>query len=130
MNKLKELSDSGVDIAKGLFCCSDDMDLYLEMLSMFIKEKGNVVVQLNAEFNKGDIKALKDISHGLKGVSGTIGAFEIGYIAEQLEFSCVDECDNEEIKNLITELADNFNPVMEVLKNYEEIGKLKSVDVV
>ena len=124
MDSLKELSGSGIDIEKGLFYCSDDMELYLEMLNIFRKEKCNVADQLGAEFRKGEIEAVRLLAHGLKGVSGTIGSKGIFNAAEALESACIEESSMEKIDNLITELTGKLNPVLEVLTNLEEISEL------
>ena len=124
MTSLKDLSDSGVDVEKGLFYCSDDIELYLEMLKIFGREKRNVPGQINIEFKKGEIEAVRFLAHGLKGVSGTIGGKDIFNAADALEFACIEERSMEEIDYLITDLAGKINPVLEVLENIEEINEL------
>lgn len=122
MKFLTNLSESGIDVERGLFCCSDDMDLYMELLKMYRDEKQDVISQLYNEFKNGDIEAVKELAHALKGVSGTIGGTEIYDLADALESACMDGDDSEKIGNLIVVLGWKLSPVMEVLANYEEMS--------
>lgn len=122
MKFLTNLSESGIDVDKGLFCCSDDMDLYMELLKIYRDEKQDVISRLNNEFEKGEIGAVKELAHALKGVSGTIGGTEIYDVAGALESACLEGDDSEKIGNLIVVLGWKLSPVMEVLANYEEMS--------
>jgi hypothetical protein len=73
----KDIILNGVDVAKGVQNCSNDKQLYLEVLFKFRDNYYDVKDQINIMHNAHDISGIKILLHTLKGILNTIGAFRI-----------------------------------------------------
>ena len=67
----------------GLF--GDNPDLIARMLGLFRDSGALLVAELNAQSASGDLAALAETAHKLKGAARTVGAMALGDLAAALE---------------------------------------------
>ncbi len=74
-----------LDVAEGLSRVMGDEELYADLLARFVTSHGEAGRRIRAAWQAGDLTAAADLSHGLKGVSSTLGAAEVSSRAARLE---------------------------------------------
>jgi CheY-like chemotaxis protein len=72
----------GLDVAQGLTIMRNNFDLYVRLLGLFIVQHAADGAQLRARAAAGDHGALEQLVHGLKGVTGNLGARKVFALAE------------------------------------------------
>jgi PAS domain S-box-containing protein len=130
-----------INFIQGIKRVNGNIDLYLELLNMYLKEHKNDFEKIRILYKKTDFKAIKNVIHILKGVSANIGAiifseklkiienefFENNYIIgiKKLELLCsLFENTLLEIEKYIeinNKKSENFNVIN---KNDEDIKKI------
>ncbi|MDR1732784.1 MAG: response regulator [Synergistaceae bacterium] len=80
---------AGVDIAAGLAHFSGSEDIYLEILGSYAKNTPELAEKANRAAGV-DIKEYGILTHGIKSSSRSIGALEVGDLAEKLEKAAKD----------------------------------------
>lgn len=77
-------SIEGLDAVQGLQRVGGKVDAYEKILKMFAKNYHQMDEQLQSLIDKNDISGLAELTHGLAGVCGNIGAKEIYNVAYPL----------------------------------------------
>ncbi len=104
-----------LDIDNALRRLDNDLDLFKELINIFIEDTFVRISELKSAINHGDISTLERTAHTIKGSASNIGAIEISKAAKSLEFMAKDkEIDkaNDYIKELeeaYFRLKDYFN---------------------
>ena len=75
----------GLDLKKGLRNLGDNEDLYAEILNDFVDRYGEYGNKIGSEMKKGAIQAAVEMSHQIKGVSGTLAVNVVYQEAAALE---------------------------------------------
>jgi HPt (histidine-containing phosphotransfer) domain-containing protein len=75
----------GIDIASGLRNVSGSLDVYRDILEEFCLNVEDIAVQIRQAGQEHNSGLLADSLHALKGVSRSIGALELGDLAESME---------------------------------------------
>ena len=74
-----------ITVSEGMRCCMDDVDFYKEMLAEYAASAEDKLSQLEDFRQKGDAANYRILVHSLKSSSRTVGAMDIGALAEELE---------------------------------------------
>ncbi|AXS79461.1 PAS domain S-box protein [Dechloromonas sp. HYN0024] len=75
----------GLDVAYGLSALRGKLPSYLRLLGIFLSTHGKDIEKIRQALNNDDIAQAEQITHGLKGVSGTLGLTGIYESARQLD---------------------------------------------
>jgi PAS domain S-box-containing protein len=75
----------GLDVEHGLAMTGGKEKTYVRILGMFAASHGEDAGLLSAALAAGDLVALKQLAHALKGASGTIGAMPVAAAATALD---------------------------------------------
>ena len=76
----------GLDTERGLMHCGTE-ETYLETLTIYAKNALSAADEIESLWNAGDVKNTTVKVHALKSISRTVGAGELGALAEKLEFA-------------------------------------------
>ncbi len=122
----------GIDIKAGLARVEGRLEKYMKLLHTFIHNQGNAVQRLGDAIDSNEKEIAVRTAHTLKGVSGTIGAFELQVKAELLETLL--KSDNfPEAKKVLSEvsrmLADTITLTSDWLRLNEPAEAKKGPDV-
>ncbi|CAK0773797.1 hypothetical protein CCP2SC5_610001 [Azospirillaceae bacterium] len=79
------------------------------------KETPNEIINL---YKEGDIEKLYIISHTIKGIAATLGAFELSQSAENLEHTLRDS-DDADVEDIVQLLSRNLHAIIEELEVIE-----------
>ncbi len=75
-----------LDIDNALKRLDNDIDLFNELIRIFIKDTVLRINELKSAINNNDISTLERTAHTIKGSASNIGAIEISNVAKNLEF--------------------------------------------
>lgn len=75
----------GVDARTGLQNVNGDSKLYEQVLEKAYRRYRDIVEQIQAELERGDVGSAQRLAHAFKGVAGTMGAEKLHEISFQLE---------------------------------------------
>jgi PAS domain S-box-containing protein len=75
----------GLDVAYGLKTMRGKLPSYLRLLGLFVETHGRDPEKIRAALDSGTTLQAEQITHGLKGVSGTLGLTEICTAAQALD---------------------------------------------
>lgn len=124
-NAAGQEEESVILVDKGLKYCSNSMDLYKEILEIYIESFEENKETLTNTMNQEDWKLFSVTAHSLKSNSFTIGADRLGELAKKLEFAgkaIMKNEEEEENKALIRE------SLPEVIRLYEiTVGEAKNI---
>ena len=95
----------GLDCAYGLNALRGKLASYLRLLGIFLATHRNDPEKISAALSSGDIAQAEQISHGLKGVSGTLGLTAIYEAARTLDDALRVPAAPPEIARLLATLA-------------------------
>lgn len=77
----------GVDIASGLPRVAGNKKLYLKLLRHVAADAPNAKEKINNAIMEGDLTAIREHAHSLKGSSANLSITDVAHAAEQLESS-------------------------------------------
>ena len=75
----------GLDVERGLKMTGGKETSYVRLLGMFAETHGEDAGRLSATLAAGDLVALKQLAHSLKGAAGTLGALQVAAAATALD---------------------------------------------
>jgi signal transduction histidine kinase/DNA-binding response OmpR family regulator len=107
----------GIDVKRGIALIGGKEEMYRRLLSLFCTDAGQRMSMLKN--SAGDITAIANQAHALKGVTANLGALEISAEAAQLESACKASDINYMKKNFdgfIEHLAELVNNISAALK--------------
>lgn len=96
----------------------DDIELAKEILECYLEETQPQLEQLRQAIESNDFNMSKEIAHGIKGSSATIGAMCMQYMAEQIQI----ESENKNIgktRSLIKEIESTYLITVKTIQNLE-----------
>jgi signal transduction histidine kinase/DNA-binding response OmpR family regulator len=86
VNPLKtEIHIEGVNTATGLNLSDNNLENYIDLLTIFSSDAKKAIATVNSCLENGDIKLYTTTVHSLKSITGTIGAKDISASAAELE---------------------------------------------
>ncbi len=118
-------SFDGLDVQSGLLTMNGNIRGYFNLLGQFVNNHGSDASALEALLKEGDLDALSKKAHSLKGVSATLGAFEIQKLAKKLEIGSKGRIEREELETDIKALAKSIDSF---LKEYERVSQVLQPD--
>ncbi len=83
--RLKKLSDAGIDTAKGLHNCGGDESFYITILAEYARSAPEKIEKLGEYLKAQDMENYGILIHSVKSSSRTIGAVDLGETAYGLE---------------------------------------------
>ncbi len=104
-----------LNIKDGIENMGDNRDLYLKVLEDFTKKYKNIGSDFSKIYNSEDYKSGERLSHDLKAISGTIGAYELQNLSKLLEKSFIEENFN---TLLLYEFAKKFKILLKEIDGY------------
>ncbi len=88
----------GLNASLGLRSVLGDSERYLKLLSQFCADHQQDAQLLQTHLNQKEMEALKQQAHTLKGVAGTLGAYRLQQLSEELERMLKQAGSSEEMK--------------------------------
>ncbi len=120
MNNQKTQGDRllpGIDIVTGLANVLNTEAIFYDVLSMFHQAHGKDAEKLNIAFINRDIETLKNVTHTLKGVSGSIAATELyNYVKSLDSILLLGDIEHQELPLLLDNI---FKEIAIVLQGIE-----------
>ena len=115
-DKMKQLSDSGLNTEAGVAYCAGDEDFYIEMLQTFAGEWEEKSQAIKSAYDNKDLEDYQIRVHALKSVARTIGADDLSNLAlEQENASKVK--DAAAVDNGVKPLLDAYSDVVMKIRN-------------
>ncbi|OQK17383.1 hypothetical protein AU255_05750 [Methyloprofundus sedimenti] len=124
--ELPELN--GIDCKAGLAITQGNKKLYRRLLLKFLDSEQNFTEKFHQALLSDDVAAATRVAHTLKGVAGNIGAHEIQKAAQALELACQSKADNAELEVLLDEVIAVLTPVLESLKQIQQVQEPDSIN--
>ncbi len=87
----KAILSKMLDIDSALKRLDNDLDLFNELIGIFINDTTGRINELKSAMNHSDILALERIAHSIKGSASNIGAIEVSNAAKNLEYIAKDK---------------------------------------
>ncbi len=106
-----------IDAAEGLYFSGGQIDFYDTMLEMYEEQGDEKTQDLETAFAEGDLANYRLHAHSLKSTARSIGANELGTMAEELEQAARDE-DLAYIEKHHSEVLTYFHEVLEEIREY------------
>jgi two-component system sensor histidine kinase/response regulator len=107
---------SGLDLERGLKSTRGNLSKYRRILSMFLDAHNQDPAILTAALTSGDLAAMKQIAHGLRGSAGNIGANRVADVARELDDNLLDGADMAVVKHLCSNLNAELQNLEEELR--------------
>ena len=109
----------GIDIGAGVRRLNGNANLYLRLLGQFSTSSQDVLAQISAAIDSGDLEAARQAAHAIAGAAGNVSADEVAQIAKRLELQCAAGINaNEE---LMAELQAAFASLLPSIAQLSEI---------
>jgi len=105
----------GLDVTYGLKAMRGKLPGYLRLLGIFVTTHGNDAEKIGTALDSGNIAQAKQIAHGLKGVSGTLGLTGIYEAALPLDEALRTAAENPELRRLATTLGERLTATTDAL---------------
>ena len=105
----------GLDVAYGLNALRGKLPSYLRLLGIFLTTHGTDIEKISAALNSGDIAQAEQITHGLKGVSGTLGLTGIYDAARGLDDALRQPAPHPDTERLLATLAERLEATCRAL---------------
>lgn len=119
----------GIDINEGLARCQQNTKLYLKFFKDFKNAYANSANQFRELASKGDLSAIHELAHKVKGVSSNLAAMPLSKVAASLEV--LEDIESESTENLIqlfeTELSICLTSMDEVLSQSGETNTTEEI---
>nr|MBP3597910.1 response regulator [Eubacterium sp.] len=106
-----------IDAAEGLYFSGGQIDFYDTMLAMYEEQGEEKIQDLESAYAAGDLANYRLHTHSLKSTARSIGANELGTMAESLENAAKDE-DLSYIEAHHSEVLTYFQEVLEEIREY------------
>ncbi|MBS1189787.1 MAG: histidine kinase [Rhodocyclaceae bacterium] len=90
----------GLDARRGIQALNGNLDAYLPLLHRYGAEHAGDMDRLRAQMAAGERDEARRLAHGLKGVSGNLGATGVERLAAELEMAIGEGRDDAEIERL------------------------------
>ncbi len=90
-----------------------------ELLTMFLEQTPSHMDTLRAAFQVGDLSAVRRVAHTLKSSSGSVGAYALADICQQVEDLALAK-DIETLRSLVPRLEEIALATTQVLREYLE----------
>jgi two-component system sensor histidine kinase/response regulator len=116
----------GLDATYGLKTMRGKLPSYLRLLRIFLGTHGNDPEKISAALNDGNVPQAEQITHGLKGVSGTLGLAGIYEAARALDDALRDPAMSPDVFQLLAALAERTRESCEALS--EILGPAPEAD--
>ncbi len=100
----------GIDSKLAIRRIGSDVKLYQKLLNDFVIGEQEFVNQFNTAWSAANVELAIRLSHTLKGLAGTIGAFDLQTIASKLEDSCRHQ--PQEVTETLALVTTNLNAVI------------------
>jgi signal transduction histidine kinase/CheY-like chemotaxis protein/HPt (histidine-containing phosphotransfer) domain-containing protein len=85
------------------------------IVEQFVRDAGTCIQNVQKSVASGDTKAMREAAHGLKGISGNVGAKRLAHVAMEIEEMCLQpSCDVSAIS--LTGLQSEFENVQGILR--------------
>ncbi len=107
----------GLDLTAALTRLSGNTDLYVRLLTTFVRNESDAGQRLRTAFEAGDRTVVAEVAHGVKGVAANISAISLSSIAGDIEAALRNDTD----LNIDNELAEFERALAEVI---DSAGKL------
>jgi CheY-like chemotaxis protein len=75
----------GLDVSAGLHSTRNKLQPYVRLLKLFMQEHGKDDQRIAAALDAGNLAAAREMAHGLKGSTGTLGLTELQRLAAAVE---------------------------------------------
>jgi CheY-like chemotaxis protein/HPt (histidine-containing phosphotransfer) domain-containing protein len=85
-------------------------DFLARIVEQFVKDVGECVEQVQKFVHDGELEPLANTAHGLKGISGNVGAERLHQLALNLEQNCR-HGSGEKVHNLVSQIQEEFGRV-------------------
>ncbi|MBF0134633.1 MAG: response regulator [Magnetococcales bacterium] len=105
----------GLDTRSALSNMGGDVDLYLNILSTFVRTQGNTSHTMAELLVAREWSTLERTAHTLKGVSATIGATNLSGIAQQIEIKAKKEINDDQLQDLLNKAALELEEVLQTI---------------
>ncbi|MBF0528571.1 MAG: response regulator [Deltaproteobacteria bacterium] len=106
----------GLDVYTGLRLMLGDVSRYARLLGQFIQRHGNDAALLVGQLGAGEYEAVRQTTHALKGVAGTLGAKRVQQSAFELEKAVKQGADAELLKGYLNVLSSELAHLVEGLR--------------
>ena len=105
----------GFDLNQGLARVRGRWPIYLRLLSMFLATQAQTGEKLEAFLEAGDLRAIEELSHTLKGSAGNIGATQLYQLADALCQAVRDERGPDALAGHLANVVKALPPFLEKL---------------
>ncbi|MFB2862058.1 response regulator [Aeromonas sp. MdU4] len=97
-----------LDVKNGLLRVAGNEKLYARLLSQMMNEQADIVRRIEIALEKGEHELAIRYAHTLKGTAANLGAVLTSDIASRLEISLLNAVNQEEIRDLLDEMASHL----------------------
>ena len=122
----------GLDVSVGLRSLLGNASQYVHLLSQFVEGHGNDAVLLAKQMDSGDLDAVRQTAHALKGVAGILGAINVQQSALDMEKAVRRRRGAEKLQEyleiLTRDLAELFDGLRAVLPDKNDRQTEKVID--
>ncbi|MFZ6731676.1 two-component regulator propeller domain-containing protein [Undibacterium sp. Ji42W] len=117
-----DLTIPGVDVAPALRRCSQNLDLYLRLLQIFVESAAATPDKIRQALEHGDRGTAEREAHTMRGAAGNIGATALAVVSTELELAIENSDENEALlQKFTTASAELINALKQALQ--EQAGK-------
>ncbi|MBS1144402.1 MAG: domain S-box protein [Proteobacteria bacterium] len=116
----------GLDYAYGLKAMRGKLSSYLRLLRIFVETHGDDAGKISDALDRDDMSQVEHLSHGLKGVSGTLGLKGIHDAAQALNDALHQHAERPTISRLLTALAETMQTTCNALTPIISANKTES----
>jgi signal transduction histidine kinase/ligand-binding sensor domain-containing protein/DNA-binding response OmpR family regulator/HPt (histidine-containing phosphotransfer) domain-containing protein len=113
-----DLSIPGVDVAPALRRCSQNLDLYLRLLQIFVESAASAPDKITQALERGDRGTAEREAHTMRGAAGNIGANDLAAVSTELELAIENSEENEALlKKFSAASAELINALKQALQD-------------
>ncbi|MCH8617535.1 hybrid sensor histidine kinase/response regulator [Undibacterium sp. TS12] len=123
-----DLRIPGVDTAPALRRCSQNLDLYLRLLQIFVESTASTPAKIRRHLDEADRASAEREAHTMRGAAGNIGAVNLAAVATELELAI--ENGTEDL-SLLQKFEDATSELISVLQHalQEQASKAQAEQV-
>lgn len=126
----------GLDVRSGLMTMSGNLKNYINLLGQYVNRHSNDAERFRELLEAGNLKELGPEAHALKGVSATLGAFEIQEVSKAIELGAkqglaFDELTalNEKLTVMLKNFRTQFENVSKIIKLENRSSNLGQINI-
>jgi HPt (histidine-containing phosphotransfer) domain-containing protein len=108
---------AGLDVDNGLARIRGNVEGYLRVLRAFVSSHEKEVAQLTEALAQGNLAALQEVAHSLKGSGGNIGALRLADTATALAVALRQNAPPTQLKNYGTALLAELKAVLDSMRS-------------